>query len=209
MFQHDSLKTHLETSSSVSTYSKVVAEWNMNIPTNLYQIGNYRYRPSLEKSEKYALPLSGFDPEDTANYYTGATLSDITIDGGFDDQGIPNIFLSKSEKEQQLYSLEDCFGRNRPRSGINKLRWFPNKYSHFVNKDMAQRPRYYPSSREDVFKYWGFLSIKNPHQFEREHSAQVRIRRLGRLSVRHWRYSAVRKSRILRLQDTARPSGYS
>lgn len=154
MFQNDSLKTHLETSSSVSTYSKVVAEWNMNIPTNLYQVGNYRYRPSLEKSEKYALPLSGFDPEDTGNYYSNATLSDITIDGGFDDQGIPNIFLSRSEKEQQLYSLEDCFGRNRPRSGINKLRWFPNKYSHFVNKDMAQRPRYYPSSREDVFKYW-------------------------------------------------------
>jgi len=154
MFQNDSLKTHLETSSSVSTYSKVIAEWNMNIPTNLYQIGNYRYRPSLDKAEKYALPLSGFDPEDTGNYYTDATLSDITIDGGFDDQGIPNIFLKGSVKEQQLYSLEDCFGRNRPRSGINKLRWFPNKYSHFVNKEMAQRPRYYPSSREDFFKYW-------------------------------------------------------
>ena len=154
MFQNDNLKTHLETSSSISTASKVIAEWNMNIPTNIYQIGNYRYRPSLLPNEKYGLPISSFDPEDFGNYYTDATYSDITVDGGLNNDEIPTTFLKRNQKEELLYSLEDCFGRNRPRSGINKLRWFPNKYSHFVNSSMSQRPRYYPSSRDDVFKYW-------------------------------------------------------
>lgn len=154
MFQNDSLKAHLETSSSVSVASKVIAEWNMNVPTNMYQIGNYRYRPAVGAGTKYGLPVSTFDPEDAGYYYTDATYSDITIDGGLDNQGIPTTFLKRNEKENQLFSLEDCFGKNRPRSGINKLRWFPNKYSHFVNNRMAERPRYYPPSRDDIFKYW-------------------------------------------------------
>lgn len=154
MFQNDNLKEHLETSSSISTASKVIGEWNMNIPTNILQVGNYRYRPALSPEEKYALPIASFTSNDINNYYTNATLSDITIDGGLDNLDIPTTFLKENEKEQQLYSLEDCFGRNRPRSGINKLRWFPNKYSHFVNKQMSYRPRYYPASRYDSFKYW-------------------------------------------------------
>lgn len=154
MFQNEILKTHLENSSSISTESRVIAEWNMNIPTNIYQIGNYRYRPSAGPENKYGIAIASFDPEDSGNYYTGATQSDITIDGGLDNLDIPTAFLQKNQKEEQLYSLEDCFGRNRPRSGINKLRWFPNKYSHFVNSKMSQRPRYYPSSRNDIFKYW-------------------------------------------------------
>lgn len=128
MFQNDSLKAHLETSSSVSVASKVIAEWNMNVPTNMYQIGNYRYRPAVGAGTKYGLPVSTFDPEDAGYYYTDATYSDITIDGGLDNQGIPTTFLKRNEKENQLFSLEDCFGKNRPRSGINKLRWFPNTF---------------------------------------------------------------------------------
>lgn len=159
MFEHEELKNHLETSSSVSVSSKVIAEWNMNIPTNIYQIGNYRYRPSEGPSTKYGLPAGSFDPQDAGNYYTDATYSDILIDGGTDNLDQPSFFLKRKEKEQQLYSLEDCFARNRPRSGINKLRWFPNTYSHFVNSQMAQRPRYYPSSRQDSFKYWTSFRI--------------------------------------------------
>jgi hypothetical protein len=154
MFVNEKLKTHLETEASVRISSKVISEWNMNVPTNILQIGNYRYRPTDEPGTQFQLPLQSFDQNDYGNYYTDATFADIVIDGGLDNQEIPTSFLSVRQKEQQLYSLEDCFGKNRPRSGINKLRYFKNGHSHFANSQMSGRPRYYAASREDVFKYW-------------------------------------------------------
>ena len=44
MFQNDDLQTHLETSSTISQDTAVIAEWNMNVPGNIKQLGNYRYR---------------------------------------------------------------------------------------------------------------------------------------------------------------------
>jgi hypothetical protein len=154
MFVNEKLKNHLETSPSIRVKSKVIAEWNMNIPGNILQIGNYRYRPTAEPGDQFHLPLQSFDQNDYGNYYTDATFADIVIDGGLDNQDVPTSFLSIRQKEQQLYSLEDCFGKNRPRSGINKLRYFKNGYSHFANNQMSNRPRYYAASRDDVFKYW-------------------------------------------------------
>jgi hypothetical protein len=154
MFVNEKLKTHLETESSIRVSSKVIAEWNMNVPTNILQIGNYRYRPTSDAGSQFQLPLQSFDQNDYGNYYTDATFADIIIDGGLDNQEIPTSFLSIKQKEQQLYSLEDCFGKNRPRSGINKLRYFKNNHSHFANSQMSVRPRYYAGSRDDVFKYW-------------------------------------------------------
>lgn len=154
MLVHENLQSHLESSSSVRVESKVIAEWNMNIPTNILQIGNYRYRPTEGASSAYGLLLDSFDKNDAGNYYTDATLADVVIDGGLDNEDVPTTFLKKQQKEGQLYSLEDCFGKNRPRSGINKLRLFKNKYTHFANNQMSNRPRYYASSRDDVFKYW-------------------------------------------------------
>ena len=46
MFVSETLKTHLETSSTVRLQSLVLAEWNMNMPDNIYKLGNYRYRPT-------------------------------------------------------------------------------------------------------------------------------------------------------------------
>ena len=154
MFVNEKLKAHLETESSIRISSKVIAEWNMNVPTNILQIGNYRYRPTSAAGSQFNLPLQSFDKNDYGNYYTNATFADVIIDGGLDNQEIPTSFLSIKQKEQQLYSLEDCFGKNRPRSGINKLRYFKNNHSHFANNQMSSRPRYYAASRDDVFKYW-------------------------------------------------------
>jgi hypothetical protein len=153
MFVNEKLQKHLSTSSSIKIESRVIAEWNMNEANNILQIGNYRYRPT-DPTSPYHLPTSSFDTLDQARYYTDATFSDIKIDGGRDNEDQPIAFLSKQEKVAQLYSLEDCFQRNRPRSGINKARFFENKYTHFSNSQMSERPRYYVSSREDVFKYW-------------------------------------------------------
>jgi hypothetical protein len=154
MFEYEGLLEHLEESSSIRINSKVIAEWNMSLANNILQVGNYRYRPTDATGSKYALPTQSFSTSDEANYYTGATQADILIDGGVDNEDVPTPLLSPKQKEGQLYSLEDCFGKNRPRSGINKLRYFKDKFSHFANSQMASRPRYYAASRDDIFKYW-------------------------------------------------------
>ena len=64
------------------------------MPDNILKLGNYRYRP-LGSEDKYkTLPIS-FDPLDAANYYTGATDADVTINGGLDNQDSPILFKSK------------------------------------------------------------------------------------------------------------------
>jgi hypothetical protein len=154
MFQDATLKEHLETSSVIRNESLVIAEWNMNIANNIDKIGNYRYRPTSEIGSIYRNPSLSYDPLDQGNYYTDATFSDVTVDGGFDDSDIPITFVSERKKEELLYSLEDCLFRFRPRSGINKIRYFNNSYTHHSNQDMANRPRYYMAHKDDKFKYW-------------------------------------------------------
>jgi hypothetical protein len=159
MFVDEDLSNHLATSSVVKSQTAVIAEWNMNIASNIKQIGNYRYRPENPVGSPYQNISSTFSLNDYVDgvgpkFYTGATDSDIVVDGGFDNSDLPVAFLSYKEKEKLLYSLEDCFGRFRPRSGINKLRFFDNKYSHYTNIEMSRRPRYYMSDKNDQFKYW-------------------------------------------------------
>lgn len=155
MFVNQDLQNHLETSSSIRINSLVVAEWNMNVASNILKVGNYRYRPTSTEEDKYSRIAESFSSDDSESlFYTGATDADVVIDGGFDDNDLPMVFLSSKEKEKMLYSLEDCFGKFRPRSGINKLRYFENKYSHNDSIFLAQRPRYYMADKNDKFKYW-------------------------------------------------------
>ena len=154
MFIDDQLKEHLETASAIRSQSLILAEWNLNYLDNVEALGNYRYRPTAAANEIYSTIPSSFDINDSGNFYTGATDSDITIDGGLKDNEEPLAFQSIREKEKSLYSLEDCLGKFRPRSGINKLRFFGNNFSHHSNIEMANRPRYYMSDRNDIFKYW-------------------------------------------------------
>jgi hypothetical protein len=160
MFKNTELESYLNSSSTIDSSSLVVAEWNLNLPGNIKHIGNYRYRPaetaSLPAADRsiYSVANNTFDSNDNGNYYTDATYSEVVVDGGFDDDGTPTIFKSRKQKEQMLYSLEDCLGRFRPRSGINKVRYFNQNYLHFSNSSMATRPRYYMGHRDDKFKYW-------------------------------------------------------
>ena len=161
MFQDKDLLNYIETNSSVQTRSSVIFEWNMNIATNISLIGNYRYRPMQEDSVYRTIPNT-FDPLDSGTtagaikYYTGATDADITIDGGIDpeDNETPNTLKPIKEKMKMLYSLEDCFSYQRPRSGINKATFLNGRYIHNPNINMAKRPRYYMSDKNDPFKYW-------------------------------------------------------
>ena len=167
MFQDPQLQEYIETSSTIRSQAAIIAEWNMNVAQNILRVGNYRYRPdAIENTEdfRYVNIESSFDVNDASYAYTDATDADVVIDGGFDKvagEQIPTLFLSKKEKEKLLYSLEDCFGKRRPRSGINKLRYFSNKYSHHANPDMASRPRYYIADKEDPFKYWTSYRSEN------------------------------------------------
>jgi hypothetical protein len=161
LFQNEELKSHLETSFSVESESAVVAEWNMNIPGNILKLGNYRYR---QNSSQYSVVPNFFDINDVGNFYTGATDADITVASGFEDEDLtPQVFTYPKEKEKVLYSLEDCLKPFRPRSGINKLSYFSNKFLPFANKDMYLRPRYYMPTKDDEFKYWrSYRTESNP-----------------------------------------------
>ena len=163
MFENKELQTHLEESSTIKIQSAIVAEWNMNIPQNIKLVGNYRYRPQSTNTDdfKYKIIPSVFDSNDAGNFYTGATDADIVIDGGFDDDDTPQIFKTNKEKTKLLYSLEDCFGKFRPRSGINKASYFNNKNIHHSNINLARRPRYYMSDKSDKFKYWTSFRTEN------------------------------------------------
>ncbi len=153
MFVSNELKTHLESSSTIQLQSLVLAEWNMNMPDNIQQLGNYRYRPT-GTDPKFKTISTTFDSADAAGLYTGATDADIAIDGGYTDNDIPQFFISTKDKMKMLYSLEDCIKPFRPRSGINKLMYFSGNYIHNSNELMSQRPRYYMPSRYDEFRYW-------------------------------------------------------
>lgn len=177
MYKDEILQDHLETSSTLRLQSSVIAEWNMNIASNILQVGNYRYRrnATVDQTEdfQYKNIPSSFDINDSQNaikFYTGATDSDTVIDGGYQYdvatfETTPKLFISKKEKEKLLYSLDDCFGRFRPRSGINKLRYFSNRYTHFANAEMASRPRYYIADKYDQFKYWTSYRTENGVEF--------------------------------------------
>ena len=160
MFVSETLKTHLETSSTVHLQSLVLAEWNMNMPDNIFKLGNYRYRPTGSDVQYRTLPLT-FDSLDEGNYYTGATDADVVVDGGFDNSGVPQLFTSTKEKMKMIYSLEDCVKPFRPRSGINKASYFNNRYFANSGASLAERPRYYMASRYDQFRYWSSFRTEN------------------------------------------------
>ena len=174
MFNSEELDNHLKTSDTIQVESAVYAEWNMNDPGNIQKLGNYRYRPTYPSSQYYRLPIN-YDPLDLGNFYTGATDSDVSVNSGFDDQDNPTTFVSQKEKIKMLYSLEDCIKPHRPRSGINKVLYLGSggigyESSQFItnpspiNKDtgtqeinqnyVVNRPRYYMSHKDDLFKYW-------------------------------------------------------
>jgi len=94
-------KNFLETSPVIRNKSIITAEWNMNIPTNIKHVGNYRYRPTQSGSIYSSLPTS-FDINDAGNFYTGATDADVQIDGTIDDNDIPTTLLPAKDKLKLL-----------------------------------------------------------------------------------------------------------
>jgi hypothetical protein len=164
MFISEELNNHLKTSNTISTESIIIGEINMNDSNNLEKIGNYRYRPGTEGGQFSELPRS-YDPIDEGGYYTGATDSNIVVSNLSDNEDRPISFTKNNEKMKLLYSLKDCLLENRPRSGINKLLYLGQRGNQYLDTgdrnftsqeilSVSNRPRYYMSSRKDLFKYW-------------------------------------------------------
>lgn len=153
MYKDDLLSNHINTASSVKSQSLIIAEWNLNDASNIKKIGNYRYRQN--STGVFSSPYSIFDDADVIKAYKDATFSNVVINAGVKDDNTPITFKSFKEKQNILFSLEDCFGRFRPRSGINKFVFFDNqtKIPNF-DSDVALRPRYYFANKDDKFKYW-------------------------------------------------------
>ena len=152
MFEDNTLQTYLTTSSTIKSQAAIIAEWNLNYTTNIDEIGNYYYNPAVGGlSNTFAKETS----QTASPKYFGATDSNVGTVAGFLDSGLTATpFTKVNEREKLLYSLEDCLGRFRPRSGINKLRYFNNGFTHHTYSGTAKRPRYYMASKDDKFKYW-------------------------------------------------------
>ena len=136
MFLNTALKTHIETSSTLETRATILAEWNMNVPDNIFKLGNYRNRDTGKA------PLS-FDASDVLRSYTGATDADIVVDNGYDNQELPSLFSKTTEQHNMLYSLEDCIKPFRPRSGINKASYIKGRYLHNFNTNLIDNQEFY------------------------------------------------------------------
>jgi hypothetical protein len=161
MYSNISLTNYLQTSSSVSTKSKVIAEWNLNSSETIQAVGNYKNRPTSGSPSNTASNLWNSNENEatsSTNEWYGYTDYDTVIDGGYTDEGLtPVTFRTPKDRQKSLMSLEDCFNRFRPRSGINKLRFFGKgkkiiPVGSFGNTFL--NPRYYAGSKDDRFKYW-------------------------------------------------------
>jgi hypothetical protein len=142
---------HLEKNNTLRVESLIIAEWNMNDFQTIKNYGTYRFRPSASAS-KYNPIVSSYSADDTANYYTNAARSFFTYSDFVNNNDEPVLFENADVDRQLYFDLEDCFAPFRPRSGINKLLYFNDKY--IDNVKSAKRPRYYMASRYDNFKYW-------------------------------------------------------
>jgi len=151
MFQDEDLQNYIKTNNTLSIESFVVAEWNLNDLENVANYGNYRYRPTSASVQFRTVPNS-FDPNDVGNYYTGGLDSTKASEFLTDKDDALIKFIEPEKNRELLFSLKECFQPFRPRSGINKLMWFNNKYIDNIRS--ARRPRYYMASRDDEFKYW-------------------------------------------------------
>ncbi len=154
MYQSPEVKTHLEQSSTTKSKALILAEWNLNVADNISKIGNYRYRPATTTEFPAKAIAATYDYADAANDYTGATDSDVVLDGGYNQDDEPIAFASTDKKLGMLFSLEQCFDKFRPRSGINKMIFDETLFINDASTAFANRPRYYIASRDDVFKYW-------------------------------------------------------
>ena len=151
MFRDASLERYLKQSSTVGIRPLIVAEWNLNDSENIKNYGSYRYRPNDPSSIYASLPTQ-YQEVDSMGAYTNSLDSEDLVSNILDNNNNPIFYKRPDERKSLYFNLKDCFEPFRPRSGINRPLYFNNLYVDNISS--ARRPRYYLSSRKDVFKYW-------------------------------------------------------
>lgn len=158
MWQDEELFTHINTENSLQAKSIVHLEWNLNDPFTIERVGNYR----TGKYEDGRSPANVYDPYDLAYNYTNATYADTAIVEDLADVSAENIPVEyvPDGYDKLFFSLDDCTGKNRPRSGINKAVYLPGRKIP-PNNYTENTPRYYLADRNDSFKYWTSRRMEN------------------------------------------------
>jgi len=186
MFVNTTLKNHIETSSTIETRATILAEWNMNVPDNIFKLGNYRNRDTKK------IPLS-FDATDTNNAYTGATDSDIVVDNGYDNDDLPSLFSKIEEQYNMFYSLEDCIKPFRPRSGINKAFYIPGRHFHNFNTNSIDNQQFYETDAAGNFIYEYETDAEGKFVYEKDSNGIVK-NDSNNLPIKKIKYKKVKDS---------------
>ena len=152
MFQDEDLLDHLQTVNTLQIESLVTAEWNLNDLQEINNYGNYRYRPNDSASPIYNSLITSYDSNDEGNFYLDSLESTVISEYAVDNNDASLLFTTPEVDRSLYFSLKECFQPFRPRSGINKVLFFNDKYVDNITS--ARRPRYYFASRYDKFKYW-------------------------------------------------------
>ena len=73
MYGDQDFNEYMQTADTIQAESRVIAEWNMNVPGNIQEVGNYRNRSEA--------PFNSLPTTWTENdpYTDGATDADTTI----------------------------------------------------------------------------------------------------------------------------------
>jgi hypothetical protein len=161
VFKDQDLLEKIKVENTLQIESLILGEWNLNNFENIFAYGNYRYRP--ETDSIYSTLPNTFDPFDEGDYYTDALISNKQSEYTVDNNEASLLFSTPEVDRELYFSLKECFQPFRPRSGINKVLWFSNKY--IDNIKSARRPRYYLSSRYDKFKYWNSYRKENGSEY--------------------------------------------
>jgi hypothetical protein len=149
MFPNADVKSYLETSSTVSTESKVILELNMSLYDNIENYGCYRYEPTKPLSPYFQI-ADTYSSFSKVFYQNNTILQEINSSS----KETEPIGLTNNDKKVGLYyTLDQCFKQFRPRSGINKAIYL-NSNQYLDNFRSVNRPRFYMASKNDKFKYW-------------------------------------------------------
>lgn len=151
MFEDDFLIEHLDSKQSVKVEAGCFIEVNQNDLTNIDTIGVYKYG---DYTESQLRQWTG----DPAQYWVHRNVVTSLQNTKLD---LNDYVYFEERKKSDYFSLVDCFTEFRPRSGINKLVQPMGEGRTYIDDfKSVRRPRYYPASVEDRFKYWTSWNIE-------------------------------------------------
>lgn len=145
MFNDQYLIDHLDRNQSIKVEAGCFIEINQNDPKNIDTVGVFKYGA-------YNYTQLRQWTGNPATYWVHRNVVTQLQSPIYD---VNDYQWFAPRKKADYFSLVDCFTEFRPRSGINKLVQPVGEGRTFVDDFKAvRRPRFYPASTTDNFKYW-------------------------------------------------------